>query len=208
MKRKLRYDLMYVLSSVGVVLLLITVFVVSKTMNQKGSHELPSSGYVYNILNKLTMPVISEEKSTRIIRPYTDINVKVVLEYYDYLKTAEEQKNSIIYYEDTYMPSMGVAYSNNGEKFNVIAIMDGEVVEVLEDPLVGNSITIDHGGMKSIYQSLSEIDVNVGDKVAQGSIIAVTGTSNINPSLENHLYFELILNNTNVNPEEYYDKEL
>ena len=105
------------------------------------------------------------------------------------------------------MQSNGIAYAS-GDKFNVIAIMDGEVIDVLEDELVGNSITIDHGQMKTIYQSLSEIDVKVGDKVTQGSIIGISGTSNINSDLGNHLYFEMLVDDLNVNPEEYYDKTI
>ena len=208
MNKNLKNQMIYVLSSCGVVLLLVTLLVVGKVTNQKGEIELPTTGYVYNILNKLSLPVVSEDKGVKIIRPYTDPNVKVVKEYYDYLKTAEEQQNSIIYYEDTYMQSTGVGYSNNGENFNIIAILDGEVVEVIEDQLIGNSVTIDHNGIKSVYQSLSEIDVKVGDQVKQGDIIGVSGTSNINSDLNNHLYFELILNNVNVNPEEYYEQEL
>ena len=105
------------------------------------------------------------------------------------------------------MQSNGLAYAS-GDKFNVIAVLDGEVVDVTEDELIGNSITIDHGNIKTIYQSLSEIDVKEGDTVSQGSIIGITGTSNINSDLGNHLYFEMIVDDLNVNPEEYYDKSI
>ena len=157
----------------------------------------------------MAIPVINEQEEVekRIIRPYTDNNVKVVKNFYDYKDSSENQMNALIYYQDTYMQSNGIAYAS-GDKFNVIAIMDGEVIDVLEDELVGNSITIDHGKMKTIYQSLSEIDVKVGDKITQGAIIGISGTSNINSDLGNHLYFEMLVDDLNVNPEEYYDKTI
>ena len=106
------------------------------------------------------------------------------------------------------MQNFGVSYSNN-KSFEVLASLEGEVTEVLEDDLVGNSITIKHGdNMFTVYQSVTDIKVKQGDHVKQGQIIATTGTSNLSKELNNHLYFELIIDGNNVNPEEYYDKEL
>ena len=50
--------------------------------------------------------------------------------------------------------------------------------------------------------------VKVGDMVAQGDIIAKSGTNNLNPDLGNHLHFELILNGVNIDPENSYDKKI
>ena len=39
-------------------------------------------------------------------------------------------------------------------------------------------------------------------------LLGKSGQSNISADLGNHLYFELIIDNISVNPEEYYDKSL
>lgn len=200
---------LYFLLGVSIIMLVGSVVMAYKVLKEDEVEVISQTGSVYNILNKMAIPVINEQEEIekRIIRPYTDNNVKVVKNFYDYKDSSENQMNALIYYQDTYMQSNGIAYAS-GDKFNVIAIMDGEVIDVLEDELVGNSITIDHGQMKTIYQSLSEIDVKVGDKVIQGSIIGISGTSNINSDLGNHLYFEMLVDDLNVNPEEYYDKTI
>ena len=146
--------------------------------------------------------------SKTITRPYTDSNVKIVKSYYDYKGEAESQERSLIFYEDTYMQSSGVAYSK-GEAFDVVSILEGTVKEIKEDTTLGNIITIEHeNSITSVYQSVSDITVKAGDKVTSGQIIAKSSTSNISTELENHLYFELIINGSCVNPESYYGKSV
>jgi len=207
MKYRTKKNILYVLTFSIIFISLMSLIVVLNISKSYESGYLKQTGYVYNILNKLSIPVNSEEKYDKIIRPYTDSNIKVVKKFYDYLKPAEEQEDALIFFEDTYMQSDGVAYSN-GDKFNIVAIFDGKVEDVINDEFIGNSIVVNHEGFKSVYQSLSEIDVKKGDFVTKGTIIGVSGTSNINSDLGNHLFFELIINDKNVNPEEYYDKKL
>lgn len=146
--------------------------------------------------------------SDKIVKPYNDSDISIVKNYYDYLSDAETQERSLIYYENTYMQSSGVAYSK-GEAFDVVSILPGTVKEVKEDTTLGNSITIEHdNGIISIYQSISDIAVKEGDKINQGDLIAKSSTSNISTELENHLYFELIIDGVCVNPENYYDKSV
>ena len=200
---------LYFLLGVSIIMLIASVVMATKVLKENDIETYTQTGSVYNIVNKMSLPVINEqeETETKVIKPFTDDNVKIVKNFYDYKDSSENQMNALIYYQDTYMQSNGIAYAS-GDKFNVIAILDGEVVDVTEDELLGNSITIDHGNIKTIYQSLSEIDVQKGDKVTQGSIIGITGTSNINSDLGNHLYFEMLVDDLNVNPEEYYDKTI
>lgn len=142
----------------------------------------------------------------KIIKPFTDNKVEIVKSYYDYTADSKTQEKSLLYYENTYMQSTGVSYSN-GSNFDVIAILSGTVTEVKEDETLGNSITIEHdNGITSVYQSITGINVKQGDVVAQGDKIATSSTSNISPNLENHLYFELIIKGSCVNPENYYEK--
>ena len=106
------------------------------------------------------------------------------------------------------MPSTGVAYSN-GKQFDVVAVLDGKVTQVKEDDTLGNSIMIEHkNGTTSVYQSVSDINVKEGDAVSQGQTIAKSSTSDVRSDLNNHLYFELIIDGNTVNPENYFDKNI
>jgi stage II sporulation protein Q len=106
------------------------------------------------------------------------------------------------------MPSSGVYYGKK-EQFDVISILDGKVVDIKEDTTLGNSITIEHDdNITTIYQSITDINVKVGDTVTQGTVIAKSSTSNIASDLNNHLYFEMNINGKTVNPEDYYEKAI
>ena len=135
-------------------------------------------------------------------------NVKIGKDYYDYKAQEEEQRNSIIYHEDTYIQNTGVDY-NQDEVFDVISILDGEVIEVEEKELLGKSVTIRHNNeIISIYQSLSETTVKKGDQVTAGQVIGKSGTCELNKELNNHLHFELTINGEIVDPENYLGKKL
>ena len=152
------------------------------------------------------VPVVSDE--VKITRPYIDTEVKVSKNFYDYLAESQEQEQSLIYYEGTYMPSSGVSYSK-GDVFDVVAILDGTVKDVKEDTTLGNVITIEHeNGITSVYQSVGEIAIKVNETVSKGQVIAKSATSNISTDLGNHLYFELIIDGICVDPENYYDKSI
>jgi len=141
-------------------------------------------------------------------KPYKDESIKIVKDFYDYKAEAASQENSLLYYENTYIQSSGVSYSN-GSTFDVVSILDGTVKEIKEDELLGNVITIEHNnGIVSVYQSVSNITVKAGDKINAGFVIATSSTSNISANLDNHLYFELIIDGVCVNPENYYNKQV
>lgn len=143
-----------------------------------------------------------------LLRPYLDQNVKIVKNYYDYKGESSNQENSLIYYQNTYIQSSGVSYSN-GDKFDVVSVLEGTVKEVKEDTTLGNSITIEHNnGIVSVYQSVTNITVKPGDVINSGYVIGTSSTSNISSDLNNHLYFELIVDGICVNPENYYDKQI
>lgn len=205
MKIRNKESLIYALSIGALMLFVVLMAFFTKYVKKYDDGVIKQSGYVYNILNKLSIPV--NNNSVKIIRPFKDNNIKKVKEFYDYLKEENEQENAIIFFQDTYIQSNGIAYSN-GEKFDVISVLDGEILEVKEDEFLGNTVTIKHEGMTSVYQSLSEVNVKEKDLVSQGTIIGKAGTSNINADLDNHLYFEMIIGDKYVNPEDYYDKEL
>lgn len=152
------------------------------------------------------IPVVST--SSIIVRPYLDSNVSIYKTFYDYQDEISNQENSIILYEGTYMQNSGVDYTSDNS-FDVISILDGTVINVYENEILGTSIEIRHNNdLISVYQSLSDVTVKEGDNVIQGQILAKSGLSNINRELNNHLHFELYYKGSIVNPEEYYNKSV
>ena len=153
-----------------------------------------------------SIPVIGNE--TTIIRPYLDTDISIAKNYYDYQSDVTNQENAIIYYENTYMQNSGVDYRKEGT-FDVVAVLDGTVINVKEDNILGNIVEIRHNNeIISVYQSLSDITVKIDDTVLQGQIIGKSGVNNINKQLKEHLHFELYYKGMVVNPENYFGKKL
>ena len=153
-----------------------------------------------------SIPVIGNE--TTIIRPYLDTDISIAKNYYDYQSDVTNQENAIIYYENTYMQNSGVDYRKAGT-FDVVAVLDGTVINVKEDNILGNIVEIRHNNeIISVYQSLSDITVKIDDTVLQGQIIGKSGVNNINKQLKEHLHFELYYKGMVVNPENYFGKKL
>ena len=210
MKRRLKQPVvysLYALISILVVGLGAMLTVKNKVDSTPVSDIIEDFNYVSkSIFEDNFIPVVNAK--TMIIRPYTDNEVSLKIGYYDYQSEESEQRSSIIYYEGTYIPSSGVYYAK-GDQFDVISILDGTVLEVKEDTTLGNVITIEHANnVKTVYQSVTDITVNVGDEITQGTIIAKSGTSNIAKELNNHLYFEMNVDGKTVNPETMYEKAI
>ena len=204
MKRKLKQPVIYLLYGVGFVLLVCLSFVIESIVSKKTLKE--EVNYVSDTMIDKTVPVVASEH--KISKPYNDSEVKVLLSYYDYQADEELQKNSIIVYENTYMQNSGVTYGGK-DKFDVISVLDGKVITVKEDELLGNIVEIKHdNNIISVYQGLSEVNIKVDDDVKQGQIIGKSGISKINSELGSSLSFELIINGNLVNPEDYYDKKI
>lgn len=207
MRRQLKKSVVYSLYGVSFVLLLSGVILFGMA-----TRNILETEPVYDYVSKSIFDYEEEVKVVntidKILRPYTDESVKIVKNYYDYKDEALNQENSLIYYENTYIQSSGISYSN-GSTFDVISILEGTVKEIKEDTILGNTITIEHNnGIVSVYQSITNITVKEGDKINAGFVIATSSTSNISTDLDNHLYFELIIDGVCVNPEDYYDKNI
>ena len=203
--RRLKKSVIYSLYAFSFTLLLSGVILFVLATNNSVN---PVYDYVSKSIFDYEEDIKVVNSSNVIIRPYKDEEVKIVKDYYDYSGEAEKQEQSLIYYENTYIQSSGVSYSK-GDAFEVVSVLDGTVVEVKEDSILGNSITIEHtNGIMSVYQSLSNITVKKGDIINAGFVIATSATSNISSELDNHLYFELIINGAPVNPENYYNKQI
>lgn len=86
---------------------------------------------------------------------------------------------------------------------NVVAVLDGKVIDVEKTSIDGNVVTIEHAdGYVSIYKSLdSSITVNKGDTVKAGDKIGAASSSMMSElNTGAHLHFELKKNGEYVNP--------
>ena len=209
MNRRLKKSVVYILYGIAFLFMLGGLFFIDNVSEKNNLSSKEEYKYVSkDIIDKDSdIPVnVIENKKILINKPYNDDSVKIVKNYYSMSDDEEIQQNSIIYYENTYMPSSGVSYGNDND-FDVISILDGKVIEVKEDDILGNVIVIQHdNGIMSSYQSVKDINVKKDDIIKQGDIIAKSSTSNISTDLGNHLYFELMINGINVDPEDYYGK--
>lgn len=182
------------------------VVIVSLFLSIEVIDEKENPNYVNGSILDEYVPVINLEETIR--KPFTDESVVISNNYYDYQSTEEEQKNSILYHENTYIQNTGINYKSD-KAFDVISILNGEVIEVKEKELLGKSVTIRHDNeLISVYQSLGEISVKKGDKVSTGQVIAKSGSCSLITDSENNLHFELYINGTIADPENYYNKKL
>ena len=200
---KLKPFVLPMIYSVFVLILLVAVFITrSQFVVEKDNDET----YVTGSILDSYVPVINLDVT--ITRPYTNEDVKIGKDFYSYEDDSNNQTNSIVLYENTYMQNSGIDYVSENT-FDVVAILDGEVIEIKNEELLGTVVTIRHDAdIISVYQSLGEVSVENGEKVTQGQIIGKSGTSVINKELNNHLHFELVIQGALKDPENYFGKKL
>ena len=72
--------------------------------------------------------------------------------------------------------------------------------------IYGKTVILDHGyGLFSMYSHLSQIAVQVGDRVARGDKLGRTGSTGMAGG--DHLHFSILINDTFVNPVEWWDRK-
>lgn len=205
-KRRIKRPVIYGIYAFIFALMIGAIYLVESALNQTSFHQDENYDYVSDTITEEDIPVVDTKEV--VVRPYTDAEITIKKDYYDYKAESSKQENSIIYYENTYMQNSGVSYGGK-DQFDIVSILDGTVSDVKEDELLGKIVEIKHDNdVISIYQSLGEVSVKKGDAVTQGQIIGKSGTSNISKDLGSHLHFELIVKGSIVNPEEYYDKNI
>src|SRR5699024_1690989 len=93
-----------------------------------------------------------------------DVQTEIVTKFYDYNAEQEDQEKGLTLYNNRYYQSTGVDIaSGDGETFDVVASLSGEVSEVKEDPLLGNVVVMSHGeDITTYYASLGEVNVEPG----------------------------------------------
>jgi murein DD-endopeptidase MepM/ murein hydrolase activator NlpD len=88
----------------------------------------------------------------------------------------------------------------------VIAPANGVVTEAGWKGGYGNMVEVDHGnGLKTRYGHLSKIDVEVGQPITRGQVMAFVGSTG--RSTGPHLHYELRLNDRPINPRRFLPPE-
>lgn len=200
-KRRLKGFVFPLFSAVLFSILLITIISLNKT-NKEGVIDDVDYTYSNDSIVSKTVPVLSEEDI--IIRPYQSDKISIYKKFYD---GENNKEDAIIYYNDTYMQNSGIIYNSDNE-FNVVSILDGEVIEVKKDDLLGYVVEIKHSNnLISSYEGMKSINVKKGDKIKQDTLIGKSGEIDLDVNLKNALLFELIKDGKYVNPENYFDKK-
>lgn len=128
--------------------------------------------------------------------------LQVELPFYDEKATDAEREAALVQVGDTFTPHMGMDFVDpSGKTFDVLAALSGKVTYVKTEPTNGNVIEITHaGGLVTVYQSVTDVAVAVGDEVRQGTVIAKAGRNDLERDLGIHLHYETRSNGKPVNP--------
>jgi len=91
----------------------------------------------------------------------------------------------------------------------VVAVADGKISNIWDDPFMGKCIAIEHSGNAvSIYKNLDPVVeewLEVGCEVNKGDVIGLVGESAMNEIAEEpHLHYELKVDDTYVDPKDHF----
>lgn len=204
-KRKLKKLTVPAIYGLALLVFTSSIYLVQKAVNKQTFENNENIEYVDKeiVTDNIYIPVVVQ--TNIITKPYINGEVTINKTFYDINNSEDIQENSIIFYENTYMQNSGVSYKYTNN-FEIVSILDGTVIEVTENEILGITIKIRHeNDIVSTYQSLSVANVKVDDVVVRGQIIGTSGTCKLYNS-ESNLHFELTYQGKNINPEEYYNK--
>lgn len=158
---------------------------------EKGTQSTPVS-------SSSTMPPLEEAvpvqaNITKLESPVADPTKMRIVQTFFRPDPLDEEEVAVTQQEDTFRPHLGIDFAHpNGETFAVMAALSGHVTRVETSSAWGTTIEIDHGSqMKTVYQSVRDPQVRVGDAVNLGQVIAHAGTSSIETAQGVHVHFEV-----------------
>lgn len=199
-KMKLRK---YVLPTIYVLIILVTFLSVS-LINNHLLKNVTNYNYSKSIMKDVTENVLSEILPDKFERPYLSENVKLLSGFYSKDYDDESQKNSLIVYQNTYMPSSGTFYASQDD-FDVVSVYDGKVKSIKKDEMLGDTVEVQHSdNLTTIYYSLKDVTVRENDDIKKGTIIG-KATSNNLVTDKNLLFIEVYLKGKQIDPEKFYE---
>ena len=192
---------------VSLMVMVLSSAVVLNRLIKYASYSDETLSYVYRGILDDSVPVV-KYKTDKIINPYESEKVEVSKNYYDKDSDEAIQEKSLILYQNTYMPNTGILYKSD-EEFDVVSVLDGTVTDIVADEIMGNIVTVKHSNnLTTIYQSLNEVDVLIGDLIKQGDVIGSSGAKKIDSDSDYMLLFEVIIDGEYVNPDTFYNMKL
>lgn len=168
-----------------------------------------SDSYVPNPFDEDAESVLQQKEIIKM--PVQDeIQTEIVTKFYDFSDELEEKEKALNLYNNRYYQSTGINIaSSDDETFDVLASLSGTVMEIKEDPLLGNVIVMSHPeDITTYYASLGQVDVKVGDKINQGDIIGLAGKNLFSQESGTHVHFEIKKGDKEVNPEKYFNESV
>ena len=199
-KMKLRK---YVLPTIYVLIILVTFLSVS-LINNHLLKNVTNYNYSKSIMKDVTENVLSEILPDKFDRPYLSENVKLLSSFYSKDYDDESQKNSLIVYQNTYMPSSGTFYASQDD-FDVVSVYDGKVKSIKKDEMLGDTVEVQHSdNLTTIYYSLKDVTARENDDIKKGTIIG-KATSNNLVTDKNVLFIEVYLKGKQIDPEKFYE---
>jgi stage II sporulation protein Q len=167
---------------------------VSKTAKHTIDTLLPSEDPSNPTHDGMVLPVGNESSA------------KETIGFYDEASSKSDKEASLVNYANTYWPHSGMDFARKDRKtFDVVAVMDGKVMRVEENPVVGYLVEIEHdNGMTTVYQSLKDVQVTKGQMVKKGQVIAKAGRNTFEKEAGVHLHFEIRnKDHQAINPAQY-----
>ncbi len=185
--------------------LLLLYYLISNLTNV---NLVPDDIYITELLldNQNTIEVNKEVEIT-VIKPYKGENISISKNYYSKEDDESKQQQSLIKYENIYMPNTGILYSSDNE-FEIVSVLDGKVTSVKKDDILGNIIEIEHSNnIITIYQSVKDVKIKTGDTITQGQTIALSGSNKLENEKDNCLHFEVYKEGSLINPSELIENK-
>lgn len=181
-------------------LITITIFTGILFMSNK-SGALEEYNFSTGLMKEEVKPVVETENNDGIISSPVDLeSVKISVYYYSKDDETTRQEQSLILYEDTYLPNSGILLTSDNV-FEVKSVYDGKVLEVKDDEILGTYVVIEHNAnLKTYYYGIDNIEVKQNDEVKEGTILGTSKENNISKGNKSCL-FEAYYKGQTINPE-------
>ena len=189
--------------TMAVILAVVTILIIATVAARRNIPEPDSSNNITDSDNSnVDEPTINEEEENTLPTFIMPIEGSVNYDFSDTVPVFSQTMND-------YRTHLGIDIGASLGS-DVVAVADGTITNVWEDPFMGTCISIEHSGNAvSIYKNLDPTvkeNVVIGASVKSGDIIGVIGESAMNEIAEEpHLHYELKVDNKHVDPKKFFD---
>jgi stage II sporulation protein Q len=157
-------------------------------------------------------PVVVKPEDELFAKPVSD-NMVIFRDYFTAELTGAAREAAIIRLaDDSTMINRSLVYTAEDKeaKFNVTAALSGKVTRSESTELYGYLVEVEHvNGIKTVYRSLSEVTVKVGDTIKQGAVLGKAGECLLDSEAGVHLEFQVLdAQGFKMNPNELIDNKM